>query len=131
MARYWEANIDGVGCEANNFLKDIINENVKEAVRYLWENEKPIIYIEDDNLDKIEILGYANPDDPRDVLFVDDSLYDLIRKWGRPYGDMVNISSSQKEDCRDRASQLFKFADHVTKLAVEAYERGNEQTNTR
>lgn len=134
--RYWNVG------EVPVALEDWVSSNVAEAIRYFWEDDPPVVWIGDD-LEKTSgrlVLtvggpGKATAEDPAgglDIYSLDVDLLGEITEWSKPYADIGGPrSDEQRDDMRERAATLRKFAELIVGLADAADMTANDEAHRR
>jgi hypothetical protein len=125
--RYW--NADDV--PATDVLLDWVNQNVVAAIKHFWEDDKPVVWIE--NKDDCMVITVAGPgiptiDDPageNDIYTTKSDLLAELKRYSEPYADIGGpCSDAQRTDMRERAAALRKLAGDILELAARADDDG-------
>ena len=119
--RYWTAS------DAPDSLLDWVNENVNEAIKHCWEEDKPVAWIDvEENRMVLTVAGPGKPteDDPggnSDVYTVKFDILKELVEFSSPYAEIGGpCSEVQRNDMQERVVELRKLADGINKLAADA-----------
>lgn len=116
--RYWEAG------EVPDVLLDWVNDNVVDAIKDCWEDDKPVAWagVKDGRM-VLTVGGPGKPtaEDPSgqsDIYTLTFDVLDELAEYSEPYADIGGPrSDAQREDMRERAAALRKLAESIFGLA--------------
>ncbi len=115
--RYWEAG------KSPDAMLDWVSQNVADAIRYFWEEDPPVAWIEDDLEEHggrlvLTVGGPEKPDDEGDIYSLSVDLLSELSSWSVPYGGIGDPpSEEQRQDMKERAAALRSFARAIVELA--------------
>ena len=117
--RYWEADIPV------DALLDWVDANVCEAVKWAWQKENPVAWIEvEDGEVLLTVAGPEKPEEPgkpSDIYTLQYSLIDELQEYANAYAGINRPrSEAQREDMRERVAVLHMLAAAISNMAAEA-----------
>jgi hypothetical protein len=107
-------------------MLDWVSANVAEAIRYFWEDDAPVVWIEEleDSGGRITLkIGGPGKPDGHGIYTVTVDVLSELSKWSNPYlGATWKLSENQKDDLRARSVVLRQFAQEAVRLSDAAAE---------
>ena len=127
---YWDSG------DASLLIKQVINENVVAAIRYFWEEDAPVAWVEveDDRL-LLTVSGPGKPtnEDPagvRDVFTVNFDILEELTSYASAYLDMPGPprGDDQISEAIGIARQIRKLSSELAELAARCESQINQST---